>query len=56
MGMDDGAPFPTYAAHQRVAHWDTARELGILDLEAGADWRVRCSPSIAATARDCCVR
>jgi seryl-tRNA synthetase len=36
VGMDDGAQFPTYMAHQRVAHWDTARELGILDLESGA--------------------
>ena len=36
VGMDDGEPFPTFEAHQRVAHWDTARELGILDLESGA--------------------
>ena len=36
VGMDDGLPFPTYGEHQRVAHWDTARELGILDLESGA--------------------
>ncbi|MBW4030040.1 MAG: serine--tRNA ligase [Acidobacteria bacterium] len=36
VGMDEGAPFPTFAAHQRVAHWDIARELGILDLDAGA--------------------
>jgi seryl-tRNA synthetase len=36
VGMDEGAPFPTFAPHQRVAHWDTARDLGILDLEAGA--------------------
>lgn len=36
VGMDQGADFPTFAAHQRVAHWDVARELGILDLEAGA--------------------
>ncbi len=35
-GMDEGADFPTFASHQRVAHWDVARELGILDLEAGA--------------------
>ncbi len=35
-GMNDGAPFPTYEAHQRVAHWDIGTELGILDLEAGA--------------------
>ncbi len=26
----------SYAAHQRVAHWDTAEALGILDLERGA--------------------
>jgi seryl-tRNA synthetase len=36
VGMDEGADFPTFAPHQRVAHWDVARELGILDLEAGA--------------------
>ncbi len=36
VGMDDGLPFPTYGEHQRVAHWDTARDLGILDLESGA--------------------
>ncbi|NNN09856.1 MAG: serine--tRNA ligase [Acidimicrobiaceae bacterium] len=36
VGMEDGAPFPTYADFQRVAHWDSARELGILDLESGA--------------------
>lgn len=35
-GMDTGAPEPTYADHQRVPHWDIGRELGILDLEAGA--------------------
>lgn len=33
--MDSGAPQPTYADHQRVAHWDIGQELGILDLEAG---------------------
>ncbi len=36
VGMDDGAPFPTYAEHQRVAHWDIGRDLGILDMESGA--------------------
>ncbi len=36
VGMENGAEFPTYMAHQRVAHWDTAHELGILDLESGA--------------------
>lgn len=35
-GMDEGAPFPTYADHQRIAHWDIGAELNILDLEAGA--------------------
>jgi seryl-tRNA synthetase len=36
VGMDQGAGFPTYAAHQRVPHWDIGAELGILDLETGA--------------------
>jgi seryl-tRNA synthetase len=36
VGMDEGAPFPTFADHQRVAHWDIGRELGILDMESGA--------------------
>jgi seryl-tRNA synthetase len=36
VGMDEGAPFPTYEDYQRVPHWDAAKELGILDLEAGA--------------------
>jgi seryl-tRNA synthetase len=36
VGMDEGAPFPTFAEHQRVAHWDIGRELGILDMESGA--------------------
>jgi len=35
VGMDEGAPFPTYAEHQRMPHWDVAKELNILDLEAG---------------------
>jgi seryl-tRNA synthetase len=35
VGMDDGAPFPTFAPHQRLFHWDVAKELNILDLEAG---------------------
>ncbi|MFI5035387.1 MAG: serine--tRNA ligase [Acidimicrobiales bacterium] len=34
-GADEGAPAPTYADHQRVAHWDIGAALGILDLEAG---------------------
>ncbi|MDH2903545.1 MAG: serine--tRNA ligase [Actinomycetota bacterium] len=36
LGMAEGAPFPTYEDYQRVAHWECARELGILDLESGA--------------------
>jgi seryl-tRNA synthetase len=36
VGMDEGLPFPTYAEHQKVPHWDIGIELGILDLEAGA--------------------
>ena len=35
-GMEQGQPFPSYAQHQRVAHWDIGTELNILDLEAGA--------------------
>ncbi len=35
-GMDDGAAFPTFGNHQRLPHWDVAKELNILDLEAGA--------------------
>jgi seryl-tRNA synthetase len=35
VGMDNGEPFPTFAAHQRVAHWDIGTELGILDMETG---------------------
>jgi seryl-tRNA synthetase len=36
VGMDEGLPFPTYAAHQKVPHWEIGIELDILDLEAGA--------------------
>lgn len=36
VGMDSGEPFPEYEEYQRVAHWDIGKELGILDLEAGA--------------------
>jgi seryl-tRNA synthetase len=36
VGHDEGRPAPTYAEHQRVAHWDIGTELGILDLESGA--------------------
>jgi seryl-tRNA synthetase len=36
VGMDEGASFPTFADHQRVAHWDIGRDLGILDMESGA--------------------
>ena len=35
-GIEQGAPFPEFGEHQRVPHWDVGRELGILDLEAGA--------------------
>jgi seryl-tRNA synthetase len=35
VGMDDGRPQPTYEAHQRLPHWEIAKELNILDLEAG---------------------
>jgi seryl-tRNA synthetase len=34
--MDKGAPFPTYADHQRVPHWEIGTDLGILDMESGA--------------------
>jgi len=36
VGMDQGAPFPTYADHQRVPHWEIGTQLGILDMESGA--------------------
>ena len=36
VGMDEGVAFPTYAEHQRVAHWEIGVQLGILDLESGA--------------------
>lgn len=35
VGMDQGAPQPTYAEHQRKPHWEVGAELGILDIEAG---------------------
>jgi seryl-tRNA synthetase len=35
-GMDEGAPFPVFAEHQRIPHWETGRALGILDMESGA--------------------
>ena len=35
VGMDKGAPFPEFADYQRLPHWDVAKELNILDLEAG---------------------
>ncbi len=35
-GLEDGADFPEFGPHQRLPHWDIGRELGILDLEAGA--------------------
>ena len=36
VGVDQGLDFPSYAEHQRVAHWDIGNELGILDMESGA--------------------
>jgi seryl-tRNA synthetase len=36
VGADEGRPEPTYGEHQRVPHWETGRDLGILDLEAGS--------------------
>ncbi|MGA7834208.1 MAG: aminoacyl--tRNA ligase-related protein, partial [Acidimicrobiales bacterium] len=36
VGVDEGAPFPTYADYQRVPHWEIGVELGILDMESGA--------------------
>jgi seryl-tRNA synthetase len=36
VGMDDGAPFPTFVDYQRVPHWEIGLELGILDMESGA--------------------
>lgn len=36
VGMDEGLPFPDYAQHKRVPHWEIGTELGILDIEAGA--------------------
>ncbi len=36
VGMDEGAPFPTFGEYQRMPHWEVAKELNILDLEAGA--------------------
>jgi seryl-tRNA synthetase len=35
-GFDDGAPEPSYAEHQRVAHWEIGAQLGLLDMERGA--------------------
>ncbi len=35
-GMEEGAAFPEFAAHQRVPHWETGSALGILDMESGA--------------------
>ncbi len=32
----DGAPEPAPAAHQRVPHWESGTELGLLDMAAGA--------------------
>lgn len=36
LGMDEGAPQPDYAEHQRLPHWEIGAELGILDMETGA--------------------
>jgi seryl-tRNA synthetase len=36
VGMDEGLPFPTFADHQLVPHWEIGVELGILDMESGA--------------------
>ena len=35
-GCESGAPFPTWAEHQQVPHWETGAALGLLDLESGA--------------------
>lgn len=35
-GCEAAAPFPTWAEHQRVPHWEIGAALGLLDLEAGA--------------------
>lgn len=35
-GIEEGVDAPTYAAHQRVPHWEVGEELGILDFERGA--------------------
>ena len=35
-GCESGAPFPTWAEHQQVPHWETGTALGLLDLESGA--------------------
>jgi seryl-tRNA synthetase len=35
-GMASGAEPPAYAPHQRVPHWESGEELGILDFERGA--------------------
>ncbi len=35
-GIDDGAPEPVVAEHQRVPHWEIGEELGLLDMDRGA--------------------
>ncbi len=35
-GIDDGAPQPEPAPHQRVPHWEVGEELGLLNMEWGA--------------------
>jgi len=35
-GIDDGAPEPLVAEHQRVPHWEIGEQLGLLDMDRGA--------------------
>ncbi len=35
-GIEEGAPEPVPAEHQRVPHWETGHALGILDMPSGA--------------------
>jgi len=35
-GIDDGAPAPVPAEHQRVPHWEVGEELRMLDMASGA--------------------
>ncbi len=36
VGLGQGLDFPVYGEHQRVPHWEIGAELGILDMESGA--------------------